>query len=143
MKRIMFLIVLLSSMSILAKAYSILPNARLDAVYSEQFLHNLKADSPKSLEYMNWCLDNSYAIVQIDIEKLKKMSFFKYFDPVNTIIVDNDEDITEGSSNVYRYCFECQLYRKMFCGSGDLGKVIVSYSVFDLGKDFNKYSDEN
>lgn len=138
MKKILFLIGFISYVSIAAMAQSVSPDPRLDAVYSEEYLQELVSFYPQDLAYKNWCLDNSYTIVQLPIEKCQKMPYLKHFDPVNKIIGDNVEDVDEGNFNVYKYYFERQYDRSVYYRIGNSGKAIAFDSFLNLTKEFNK-----
>lgn len=143
MKKIFVILGILFVGVMYSQAQTAAPDARLDAVYSEEYLQDLSANNPEKLEYMNWYLDNSYSIVDAGLEKCQQMEYLKHFDPINKIVGDNVEDIDEVSFNIYKFHFERQYDKKSYYRIGNSGKALVLDSYKSLAKKFNIYADEN
>ncbi|MDY0141340.1 MAG: hypothetical protein RBR97_05550 [Bacteroidales bacterium] len=143
MKKITLLIGLIYCVSVFALAQSITPDPRLEAVYSEEYLQDLANNYPNDLMYKNWYLDNSYTILQVDMEKCEQMPFLKHLDPVNKIVGNNVEHVNEENFNIYMYHIEQQYDRGVSYRIGNSGKALILDSGLNLAKKFNKYIDEN
>ena len=142
MKKIAFIIVILTAFVVSAMSQTQFVDIRLSAVYSQEDLDNLEENNPQKLDFMNWSLDNSYTIVDAGYEKCLQMPYLKHFDPVNKIIGANVENLSEEDLNIYMFLFERQYDKKAHYRIGDTGKAIVFKSHTELSKNFKIYQDE-
>jgi hypothetical protein len=115
---------------------------RLSAVYSEEYLTNLTINRPSQLRYLNWCLDNSYEVIELSAEKVELLPFLKNFDPTTKTIGTNAVSIDENAFNLYLYSFERKYNSKTTYRIGSTGLAIVFDSEKNLAKNFNIYENE-
>lgn len=112
---------------------------RLKQVFSEEYLNNLSQNYPSELEYLNWCLDNSYYIISdLDIEKYESLPYLKYYNSDTKTIGSIVEDIEVGSINIFLYSFEINYNSGSMYRIGNSGKTIYFYSNEYLSATFNK-----
>lgn len=137
---ILFVLFVLTTTALLSQTQYV--DIRLSSVYSEEYLNNLQIDNPQKIEYLNWLLDNSYSIVDVDTEKLEHMSYLKHFDPVNKILGDNVETLNQENINILMYSFQREYDRQSYYRIGNSGQVIVFESYTQLTKNFKTYQDE-
>jgi hypothetical protein len=143
MKKIIVILGILFFGIMSSQAQTITPDARLDVVYSEDYLQNLTDNNPEKLEYMNWYLDNSYFIINGDIEKSSQFPYLKHYDPSTKTVGENVQSINETDFNLYLYDFRRKLEGRTSYRIGDTGLIIVFESHKKLAEKFNKYKDEN
>ena len=138
MKKIILLSMLVIS-GITAFSQTIPIDSRLYAKYSEEDLLDMQQNRPYDLEYLNWFVENSYVIKEVenpdvlDFPKLKYMdretkmegAEVTVFDAENFNIMEYGFEILGNSSSVYKI--------------GNTGKLLVFYSSRDLTKLHNEY----
>lgn len=112
-------------------------DSRLKQVFSEEYLNNLSANYPDELEYLNWCLDNSYDITEVDNDKYISLPYLKYFNPISKTVGENVEYIDLENFNVFLYSFERSLEYGDTYRIGNTNKIIHFHSYKHLTKTFN------
>ncbi len=116
---------------------------RLSSAFSEEYLEHLEQNIPQKIDYLNYCLDNSFIIVDMGIEKAEQLPYLKYFDPINKIIGDNVENLGECEDiNIHLFDVEKQYDKRVSYRIGDTGKAMIFKSQKQLVEDFKKYQDE-
>jgi len=116
---------------------------RLASIFSEEYIEHLEQNSPQKIDYLNYCLDNSFIIVDMGIEKADQLPYLKYCDPINKIIGDIVEELGDCEQiNIHLFDVEQQYDRGVSYRIGDTGKAIIFKSQKQLVEDFKKYQNE-
>ncbi len=144
MKKNIVVFCFLSCLGIVGFSQTVQIDPRLDAVYSEDYLDFLAENNSQKLDYMNWCLDNSYKIVEMSPDKYIHLPYLKYYDPINKLVGDEVVDIYESDQfNIHMFSFVRDKNIHVMYRIGDTGKVIIFESKTKLLKYFKKYQNEN
>jgi hypothetical protein len=118
------------------------PDSRLLAKYQEQDLQNMLANSPEKIDFLNFTLDNSYVVIDVESEKAQSLPVLHYFNKMDKAIGAAVVSINEGSLNIYDYYFDRKLDKAVTYRIGDTGKAIVFYSNKELTHAYNQYRNE-
>jgi len=118
------------------------PDSRLLAKYQEQDLQNMLANSPEKIDFLNFSIDNSAVIIDIESEKAQTLPVLHYFNKIDKTLGTAVVSINEGSLNIYNYYFDRKLDKAVTYRIGDTGKAIVFYSKKKLTHAYNQYRNE-
>ncbi len=122
---------------------SIVADARLSDVYSQDYLNDLEQNNPQEIEYLNWYLDNSYQIVYAGVEKCEQMPCLKHLNTETKLPGEIVNSINEEDFNILLYSFERGYDKKTHYRIGNTGYAIVFESHLKLAENFNTYKNEN
>ncbi|HNQ67573.1 MAG TPA: hypothetical protein PKN32_04295 [Bacteroidales bacterium] len=114
-------------------------DSRLSVVYNQDYINNLIQNNPQELEYLNWYLDNSYAIIYPDYEKLQGNAYLKSFNPITKTEGDIITNLDYNNINVFYLSFVRPYDKDAIYRIGDTGDAIVFFSSKKLAKLFNQY----
>lgn len=136
---LMFIILVFAFVSYADAQSSLQPDPRLKKAYDSEYLENLKQNSPTTLEYLNFELDNSWFIAGPEIlPKADAMEYLYYRDVESgtksdvLVEVTNVEDI-----NIAEYYYDRKYDSYVFYKIGDSGVIIGFYSVVEMAKKYN------
>jgi hypothetical protein len=105
MKKIFFFSFFLFSTAVLSFAQqTIQPDSRLKAKYTDAYLQELTVMHPEKVEYLNFCLDNGFQIIEIADEKAEGLPYLRFFNGKE--IGDIVEDFPDGAFNLALYSYE-------------------------------------
>ncbi|HOZ31058.1 MAG TPA: hypothetical protein PLL66_09090 [Bacteroidales bacterium] len=139
LKSIMLLFSICALLSYTKAQSELKPDLRLNKAYDQEYLENLRQNSPSTLEYLNFELDNSWFIAGPEIlPKADAMEYLYYRDPVSgeksdiRVEVSDVEDI-----NIAEYYYDRKYESHVFYKIGDSGMIIGFYSVKETAQKYN------
>jgi hypothetical protein len=137
MKQI-FLVVLFTALFYsLSVAQSI--DTRLNTKYSNEYLQDLAQNSPNELKYLNWCLDNSFTIIEVLPEKTGGLPVLNFIDPQTKALCGTVESFDPDNINIYLFSFERKYDKPTTYLIGSTGYAIVFDSSKKVAENYNKY----
>ncbi len=112
---------------------------RLSTVYSEEYLSDIAINHQNELRYLNWCLDNSFTVIEVGVEKCANLPFLQHLNPETKTVFGDVESIDIENFNIYMYSFERKFDRPTTYRIGSNGIAIVFESEKKLAENYNKY----
>ncbi|HOE05244.1 MAG TPA: hypothetical protein PLZ52_08515 [Bacteroidales bacterium] len=136
-----FAIILFALVSVNTFAQSsgdVVPDNRLYARYSSEYIQNIMNSDPNAIAYMNYELDFGYTISDVGVEKASSLPVLYYLNTADKTIGLAVADIDESNVNIMLFNFD-RLYDKAnVYRIGNTGKVISFTSLKQLNKEFNQ-----
>lgn len=113
---------------------------RLREAFPQEYLNYLQANEPQELAFLNWCLDNSYSIIEMPGDKSRNLEYLYYYDHQTKTVGNRVEDIdTNELVNILKFNYQRDMRRTVVYKIGDSGKVISFAGNNDLTNDFNRH----
>ena len=115
------------------------PDSRLLSRYDAGYLQQLKENSPRTLEILNYSLDNAWYVFTADSDKAEGLPEL-YFIDESTGKFGNlrVEKINPQNMNIYDFYFEQGYENRTFYRIGDSDMVLGFYSLKEMAEKFNK-----
>lgn len=138
MKCILSLVIIMLVNIVIAQNSNV-PDNRLLAKYSTEYLSNLQETQPQMIEYLNFELNNGFSFVDIPEEKAEQFPYLRYFNGKEQ--GDIVEEIPTGSLNLALYEYERNYSSRTTYRIGS-NQAIVFYSIKEMSELFNSSHDE-
>lgn len=110
---------------------------RLLVKYSQEDLDRLALTQPKLLQYEIFRLDNSWYIINIDLEANKPYPMLFEIDYANKTKGNLVENIDETNFNLFNYYIEPKVENPIVYKIGNTGLALVVIAENELAKKFN------
>lgn len=116
----------------------IVPDTRLYARYSTEYIQTIMSSDANTIAYMNYELDFGYRIIEVGVEKASVFPVLFYLNTADKSIGNAVADINESSVNIMLFNFERLLDKPSVYRIGNTGKIISFTSLKELNKEFNQ-----
>lgn len=139
MKKIIVLLVTTLAFANVFSQQSLSIDDRLYAKYQAEDLQAIQASNPANIEYLNWMLDNSFVIKDINSPEANNFPKLRYLDSETKMPGAEVTAYDPENFNIMEFDFEIDYKKSNAYLIGNTGKLLVFYSGEDLTKFFNNY----
>lgn len=139
LKNFILLISICALLSYTQAQSEIQPDLRLIKAHDKEYMENLRQNSPSTLEYLNFKLDNSWFIAGPEIlSKTDAMEYLYYKDTISGEKADIRVEVSDVEDiNIAEYFYDRKYDTHVFYKIGDSGMIIGFYSVKETARKYN------